>query len=717
MGKVHLLDKKVYELIAAGEVIERPSSIIKELVENSIDSMASSITIEIKQGGISYMRISDNGSGIMRDDVRTAFLRHATSKIKDESDLNNITTLGFRGEALASVAAVSKVDVLTKTENDFLGTHYKIEGTEEVLFEECGCPDGTTIIVRDLFYNVPARLKFLKRDVAEGNDIARIVEKIALSHSEISIKFIRDNKKVLFTPGDNSLSSAIYSVFGRQFALSLIPVDYKLNNIAVTGYTVKPVFGMKTRKYQTFFVNKRFVRSFTCIQALEEAYRNCIMEGKFPACVLFIDINPGYVDVNVHPQKMDVKFSDEKAVYEAVYFAVKNAVLSDNKPREIEIKKPTPNYSLPEYSGTPFEQTKLSSLPESKPDYQNLPSQNAYGNNFYNSFKAYNNANQNKFEHISSEDYRKKYADNTKNNFFNETKVPEKKKLAEEVRNIPEKSDVSEINSSVTADKPFIEGAYNPDNDMFPDEIKKAAGFISQIQNTSETNAYNNISEIEGEYKYINENSFVPRQNADEALKKEDHKDTKEIHFRIVGEIFKTYIVVEIEDGIVFIDKHAAHERMNFEKFRSGEVALRCQMLLEKKEIRLSYDEYDAVCQNDEIIKKLAFDIEPLDSPIVRINGIPSVLDFCDAGDIAAELAKNLNENKCNPMPEILDDMLHTIACKASVRANDNNSIEELEVIVKRVFTDDKIKYCPHGRPVMFKITKREIEKQFKRIV
>lgn len=707
MGKVHLLDKKVYELIAAGEVIERPSSIIKELVENSIDSMASSVTIEIKQGGISYMRITDNGSGIMRDDVRTAFLRHATSKIKDEKDLNSITTLGFRGEALASVAAVSKVDVLTKTSDDFFGTHYKIEGTEEVLFEECGCPDGTTIIVRDLFYNVPARLKFLKKDVAEGNDIARIVEKIALSHSEISVKFIRDNKKVLFTPGDNSLYSSVYSVFGKQFALSLIPVNYKLNNVAVTGYTVKPVFGMKTRKYQTFFVNKRFVRSFTCIQALEEAYRNCMMEGKFPACVLFIDINPSYVDVNVHPQKLDVKFSDEKVVYEAVYFAVKNAVLSDNKPREIEIKKPTPNYSLPEYTSTPFEQTKLSSLPESSSEYKSDKIKNTYGNAFNNPVKTFVNPSQNKFEQLSSEDYRKKYTDNANKSFFNEIKAAKKEEHIEEIINVPEARETNETNTPLVFPESFDNGSYNPESQI----PKSDNGFDFDIDRDDDKKI---LPDNVNEYKYINENSFAVKQNEEENKKTNEPQNP---HFRIVGELFKTYIVVEVEDGIVFIDKHAAHERMNFEKFRSGEVVLRCQMLLEKVEVRLSYDEYDAVCRNAETIQRLAFDIEPLDSPIIRINGIPSVLDFCDAGDIAAELAKNLNENKYNPMPEILDDMLHTIACKASVRANDDNSIEELEVIVRRVFTDDKIKYCPHGRPVMFKITKREIEKQFKRIV
>lgn len=674
MNKVHLLDKKVYELIAAGEVIERPSSIIKELTENSIDSGASSITVEIKQGGISYMRISDNGSGIYKDDVPTAFLRHATSKISDESDLSAISTLGFRGEALASVAAVSKVEVLTKTAEDFYGTHYRIEGTEEKLREDCGCPDGTTIIVRDLFYNVPARLKFLKKDVAEGNDIAHIVERIALSHPEISVKFIRDNKRVLFTPGDNNLYSAIYSVFGKQFAISMIPTDYSYNNIKVTGFTVKPVFGMKNRKYQTFFVNKRYIRSAACIQALEEGYKNTMMEGKFPACVLFIEISPKEMDVNVHPQKLDVRFSDEKAVYDAVYFAVRNSVLADNKPREVQINKPKPDYSLPKFTDTPFKQT---AFDDKERGFERISAKDYAAAVSLSDRKTENVSpvsEKEKWENISAEEYRQKY-----------------------VGNFEERSAlISAAPTETTCDSSEEENLIDDD---FPDFKENKESGISQTQRS---------------YKYLTRESFEKASEEE----KPPEEEIKEIpRFKITGEIFKTYIVAETDDGIIFVDKHAAHERINFERLRSGELKLRCQMLLEKAEVRLSYDEYDAVCRSLDTVKELGFDIEPLDSPIIRVNGIPSVLDFCCAADIAAELAKGLTENKHSPMPDILDDMLHSIACKASVKANDDNSPEELEVLVKRVLSDDKIKYCPHGRPVMFKITKREIEKQFRRIV
>ena len=352
MPKINLLSKDIAELIAAGEVIDRPSSVVKELVENSIDSGATSITVEIKNGGRTYIRISDNGCGISEDDISTAFLRHATSKIKEKDDLEKILTLGFRGEALASVSAVSKVEVLTKTKDNQFGTHYVIEGSEEKIKEQCGCPDGTMIIIRDIFYNVPARQKFLKKDVSEGNAVASVVGKLALSHPEISFKFIRDNKQGIMTPGDNDLYSAIYAVMGRSFAESLIPVDYTYGGIRVRGYTVKPLSASPNRQLQNFFVNNRYIKAVICTVSLEEAYRNVIMTGKFPSCVLNIEIPPDSIDINVHPTKLEVRFSDEKPVFDAIYFGVKNAVMnydiiSEKKEEELPvIPQKKPDYSV-----------------------------------------------------------------------------------------------------------------------------------------------------------------------------------------------------------------------------------------------------------------------------------------------------------------------------------------------------------------------------------
>ncbi len=348
MPTIKLLDKNVAELIAAGEVIERPSSVIKELIENSVDAGAKHITIEIKNGGISYMRITDDGCGIAYDEIPTAFLRHATSKLRSSEDLGCIGTMGFRGEALASVAAVAKVEMMTRRAEDELGGSYKTEGGEEIFHESCGCPVGTTIIIRDLFYNTPARLKFLKKDVSEGNFIASIVDKLALAHPEISFRFIRDNKTVRVTAGDGMLIGAIRAVFGKQLAESLIPVDFSLNNINVTGYISSPLFCRASRNMQSFFVNRRYIKNTTCMAALEEAYRNSMMTGKYPACVLFLEVPLETVDVNVHPAKTEIRFAYEKPIFDTVYLAAKGALNNRANDRKfIEISEPVkkPAYS------------------------------------------------------------------------------------------------------------------------------------------------------------------------------------------------------------------------------------------------------------------------------------------------------------------------------------------------------------------------------------
>ncbi len=728
MSKVRLLDRSLYELIAAGEVIERPSSIIKELVENSIDSGASAVTVEIKRGGISYMRVTDNGSGIEPDDVATAFLRHATSKISKPEDLSGIHTLGFRGEALASVAAVAKVDVLTKTHEADYGTHYIIEGTEEKLNEQCGCPDGTTIVVRDIFYNVPARLKFLKKDVAEGNDISRIMEKIALSHPEISVKLIRDNRQTLFTPGDSKLYSAVYSVFGRQFAASLIPVDYSMNGIKVSGYTVKPIFGVKNRKLQTFFVNGRYVQTLTGIRALEEAYKNSIMEGKFPACVLMLEVNPASVDVNVHPQKIEVRFTEERTVYEAVYFAVKNAILSDSQPNDIQLPKPKINYNAPVFGDSnKYEQT---SFAESRPEPSKV---SVKTDNVQNRVSAA------EYRKIAGLDKPEKQPDVIRNGYVELPweKIPVKPPVKQNAQPIKSAADTETNAPQIAAAENISEENHIAAEEKLPAAeqvtsqpaaLAKEEDFEGFSQSAIPVQAERSDIPEEGlpieqlvpaeekhDFKYISQSSFEKKQ--EEPVPTPEPKYEREPVYRLIGEAFKTYIIAEMDDDIIFVDKHAAHERINFERMRSGEVKLCCQMMIEPAEIRLSYSQYDAVCENIGMIKELGFDIEPAETPNIRVRGIPSVLDVCDASDIAFELAKNLDESRHNPMPDILDDMLHTIACKASIRANDINTADELKAIVTRIFRDETIRYCPHGRPVMFKLKKRELEKQFRRIV
>lgn len=337
MPKIHVLEKQVAELIAAGEVVERPSSVIKELVENSIDSGASIVTVEIRRGGVTYIRVTDNGCGIAREDVATAFLRHATSKVREKDDLDAILTLGFRGEALASISAVSRVDLITRTADSSIGTHYSSEGGSDVEIEDAGCPLGTTITARDLFFNVPARMKFLKKDTAEGNSVAGLMDKIALSHPEISFRLIREGKEVLHTPGDGKLNSAIYAVFGKEFSGALLPVDYTLGGIRVHGYISSPIASRPNRSMQNFFINGRFVRSRTACVALEEAYKGAIMVGKFPACVLHIELPSSVVDVNVHPAKLEVRFVNERPVFDAVYHGVKSAVTASRDMKSVDL--------------------------------------------------------------------------------------------------------------------------------------------------------------------------------------------------------------------------------------------------------------------------------------------------------------------------------------------------------------------------------------------
>ena len=655
MARVQVLSKETAELIAAGEVIERPSSIVKELVENSIDSGATSITVEIKRGGVSYLRVTDNGCGIEHEDVPTAFLRHATSKIHDKDDLDSIMTLGFRGEALASICAVAKVDMLTKTAESDYGTHYAINGGTEAEYEQSGCPNGTTIIIRDIFYNVPARLKFLKKDVAEGNAIASIVDKIALSHPEIAFKFIRDNKQEFITPGDGELYSSMYSVMGRQFAASMIPVDYELNGIKIDGFTVKPLFGRPNRTMQHFFINGRYVKSLTCTRSLEHAYMNSIMEGKFPSCVLRLTIPPSVLDVNVHPAKIEVRFTDDRIIADSIFFAVKNAILLDTQPAEITIKQPKVDYTKP--------------LPEEQPVYTQMQMSDRHNSEIVSEIQYHHEEMPVQYaapmEHISVAG-----------------KPIENKPFAETVINTEPPADIVNI----------------------PYEIPK--------ESSAEEVPIDQLPPAESmDFKYISEASFEKK------AEKPAPEPPKEIYFRVIGEAFKNYIIAEVEGDIIFVDKHAAHERILFEKLRSGSQKLVCQLLLQSEEVLLDFEEFNALTQNTDFVRELGFEFEISGNSKVSVLGIPSILDGCEPKDLIIELARNISDNKANPMPEILDDMYHTFACKAAIKANDITTLKELSEIVRTILTDERIRYCPHGRPVMFKLTKRELEKQFKRIV
>ena len=689
MAEIRVLSKEVSELIAAGEVIDRPASVIKELLENAIDAGASVITVEIKNGGRTYMRVTDNGRGIAPDDLPTAFLRHATSKITKKSDLDSIHTLGFRGEALASICAVSKVDVLTKRPADSYGTHYAIEGTEEKASERCGCPDGTTFVVRDLFYNVPARLKFLKKDISEGNHVADLVTKLTLSHPEVSFKFIRDNKSELLTAGDGKIYSAVYSVYGRIFAGSMIEVDHTYQGIHIYGYTVKPLEAKPNRKFQNFFVNSRFIRSKACAAALEEAYRNIIMVGKFPACVLYIDVPPNSIDVNVHPTKTEVRFSDERLMHEAVYFAVRNALMEKDEPGQLSLDGKRHFTDRELYDFPPVDNSVQMQFDVAEPQ-DKRPEQVSTANEIHEQGQSYPEMSQP--EVIPEEAPPVRPRDPMISRVENKPISREDRQKGEEL-------------FLKTLEEPLPE----PPEPAKPqritiEEINRAMSELPLPEEPEE--------EEQKPFTYLDNKSFERR-----TVVREVSPEPEKPKPVVIGELFKTYVVGQVGDEMLLMDKHAAHERYIFEKIKNEPKELDTQMLLEPVMVLLSYDEFDALSQNVERVRKLGFEIEPDVAPTVAVKGVPIILGDDNPTDVVTDLAKNFIDNKLDPQVEIFDDLYHSIACKAAIKANDNNSVLELQALLSAVYGNENIRYCPHGRPVLITLTKKDIEKQFRRLV
>ncbi len=667
MPEINVLSKEISELIAAGEVIERPASVIKELVENSIDSGARHITVEIKNGGTTYMRVTDDGCGMAFEDVPTAFLRHATSKIITKNDLDNIRTLGFRGEALASVSAVARVEVMTKRREDTYGTIYTIEGSAERSHDKSGCPDGTTIIIRDLFYNVPARAKFMKKDVTEANAISNIMQKITLSHPSIAFKLIRDNRMEFNSAGDGELFSAVYAIYGRDLARDLIPCDYEYNGIHVSGYVIKPLYSRNNRALQNFFVNGRYVRSRLCSAALENAYSNMIMTGKFPACVMMIDLAPSAMDVNIHPAKAEVRFTDEKSVSDAIYFGVKNALMNDGLIYEFEIK-PRTDWTAPPPEEPPVQQEML--------------------------FTPIEKIEEKEKETAAPEP----------------VKIPEKPAYTAPVKTDDGEAEVVNIRpfeqfgqSGVTAAKPELSA---------PVPAPETEKTVSAQEPEPEKPA----TPVEG-FKYISSSSFE-KPAAPEPVKKAAPVDPLHEEFpniRVVGEAFGLYVICESAGKMIMIDKHAAHERIIFERLRSRNCRQFSQSLLTGIKVLLTAEEIDAMESQQELLADLGFKFDFSQRPCVIATAVPTFIMDADIEDIVCEVANNLRMHKADPQSGLLDDMLHTVACKSAIKANDKNSPEELQALAEQVCYNENIRHCPHGRPVMFTMTKYSIDHQFRR--
>lgn len=655
MGRINILDKHVAELIAAGEVVERPSSVIKELVENSIDAGATAVTVEIKNGGVTFMRVSDNGSGILRDDIRPAFIRHATSKVRVEDDLSAIATLGFRGEALASVSSVSHLELITKAREENIGTRYLIEGGDEISLDDAGCPDGTTFIIRDLFYNVPARMKFLKTDMAEGNAVSNVVDKIALSHPEIAITYIRDQKTVLRTSGDSKLLSAIYAVYGRDFASSLIPVDYTFGGIHVSGYVSRPENARPNRNMQNFFINRRFVICKTAMAALSEACKGAVMVGKFPSCVLDLDMSFEAVDVNVHPTKLEVRFVNERPVFDAVYHAVKTALMNGDKRVEAKLNKPSVKVNPFELAQKVFrERDEKPSVTVPKPDLTRLDKR----------------TEQKRSDELFA-------------------------MLDEPVVTVPKRA----------ADSISLSDSASP-------AVENYREYIESVKADKTAEPVKKEEEVSAEPEPTVEKLAVPK--ADEEPK--PLIDMDENYYKYIGEAFGTYIILQKNDKeLLLIDKHAAHERIIFEKLKKDKGSGYSQLLLEPITVTLNKIDYTAVTQSLDIFSEAGFDIEDFGSGTVIVRSAPQYLPAEDIESSVIEMAGYLSENKKEIRSEKMEWIYANVSCRAAIKGGNRSTERELIELARQV-EDEDIRRCPHGRPVSLVLTKRELERMFGRL-
>lgn len=703
MGVINVLDKHIAELIAAGEVVERPSSVIKELVENSIDAGAKNITVEIKNGGTTFMRVADDGCGIYRDDIKKAFLRHATSKVKTANDLDMISTLGFRGEALASISAVSRLQVITKNENEEIGSCYEIEGGDEISLEEAGCPTGTTFVIRDLFYNIPARSKFLKKDVAEGNAVSALMDKIVLSHPEVAFTFIRDCKQVLRTFGDGKLLSAIYSVFGKDFAKGLIPVDYTLDSVTVKGYISKPINSRPNRNMQNFFINGRFVKTRTGMAALEEAYKGSIMVGKFPSAVLQLTVPYEIIDVNVHPAKIEVRFINERPVFDAIYHAVKTALQQGDERKQVHFKENTAFNEIKKVN--PFNNAqavfaKAENTPAEKPIKPIERIEPVLKNS---EPKPYN-----PFDELDLKDEKPKPVsiDNLKmSDSSNPFDIYSKQAIKRNSELENKKAEFSK--QRLEKAEQLILKATQQEESLPKQEIT----VDDLTAESTETPIETEVSKEEVKpLKEISEN----KTDNNDALTELPKEQTK---LRFLGEAFNTYIIVEKNDNeVLIIDKHAAHERIIYEKLKADSGSANVQYLLTPITVTLDKIDYDAAVSNLDMFAKCSFDVEDFGNGTLLVRSAPQYLAATEIADCIAEMSGYIASGKKDIYAEKMDWFYHNVSCRSAIKAGNKSTAQELMDIAWTLEKNPQIKYCPHGRPICIVMTKYEIEKQFGRL-
>ncbi len=637
MAEIKQLSPSVAALIAAGEVVERPASVIKELVENAIDALASHITVELRRGGITYMRVTDDGKGMAEEDVPVAFLRHATSKIETGEDLESIVTLGFRGEALYSIAAVARVEITTKRREDDWGTCASVSGGEESDIFPTGCPNGTTVTVKDLFFNTPARMKFLKKDSVEAGYAEDVVRKIALARPDISFRFISNGKEIFFTPGDNILENAVAAIFGRDFSGAMLPVEYEQEGFRISGLIGKSELNRPNRTFQIFFVNGRCVMHKSFYVALAEAYKGQIMAGRFPVCVLHLNVNPELCDVNVHPSKAEIKFANDKPVFDVIYWGTKNSLYAIRDTRTLHLEKPkTIVKSTPDLR---VEQTKI--IPPTV-NHREKNVETAYG-------KVLKPAQPVQPENCPEEKF-----------VYNIS-------ITEKTEEIP----------AVAAPKVFSTEKYVNSHDTIMLDVEKTEPMETVRENISSP-------------------PFV----------------------RVLGQAFDTYIVAESEGKLLFVDQHAAHERIIYNSLiedLEGK-GIDSQMVLIPVSVKLSSAEMAVFYNNVEAITKSGFEAEEFGVDVVKISMVPTALTECDISAAFIEILDRLSANR-DVKTDAETHALHTVACKAAMKAGKTLSLKEQEVLVQKALMLDGIATCPHGRPIILSLTQKEIEKQFKRIV
>ena len=666
MPKIHCLERHVANLIAAGEVVERPASVVKELTENAIDAGATAVAVEIQRGGMGYIRVTDNGCGMEPEDAETAFLRHATSKIQNAFDLEAIGTLGFRGEALAAIAAVARVELMTRTADREFGTGLTLEGGKVVEREVVGCPEGTTMIVRNLFYNTPARLKFMKRDVAEGAAVYAVVQHVALSHPEVSFRFVREGKEELLTPGDGDLRSAVYAVLGREVALGMLPCKRKDEKLSVEGFISRPTCCRGNRSGQHFFVNGRYVKSRTMSAALEQAYQNQKMVGKFPGCVLRVACKLNAVDVNVHPAKTEVKFTSERKLFDAVYYAVKETLEAEQGHPQAELKPKVP------------------------------PKQDQV------------TPNQTFFRTMTAEEYRR--TGQVLHSKRQSPAPPREDPFETAMRQRRQEVRPSELVRIPEAAEPIVVSAVE-DRALVEQPVDNC---VEKSVETVENPLHNpGVSQVEPVQTRKPEPIRLGQTPAPApAEQPEETPDTAA--WRLAGELFDTYVIVEQGDTAYLIDKHAAHERMNFDRMRAADWKPMSQLLLTPQVLHLAPEECGVLLEQMGLLEQFGFAVEPFGGDEVLVREAPNDLSADQIEPALEEIASKLLLTGTADPAAVRDEVLHTMACKAAIKGGWKNDRAELEVVARAVMSG-QVKYCPHGRPVAIELSRQQLEKQFKR--